>query len=114
MDNPIKQAVEALESILCDPEGKPSVVAASEEDNQIINQSLTALRSIVNTGVCFKGYPVLLGPRNLNGYKPDKIVLTHLDRFLREHFPALDFLVPDGQPFVDGATPPKPKTLEEI
>jgi len=62
---------------------------------------------IVDTGITFKGYPVLLGPRNIDHNKADKFVLTQLDRFLRKHFPSLYYLVANGKTFVRGALPLK-------
>ena len=109
MENPVKQALVKLESVLCDPEGKPTVVGASDEDNSIINQALGILRSVVNTGVVFRGHPVLLGPRNLDGHRPDQLTLTRLDRFLRKHFPGFAGAIADNETLVDAATPP---TLE--
>ncbi len=41
---------------------------------------------IVDTGVRFKGYPVLLGPRDIDHKKADELVLTQLDRFLKSIF----------------------------
>jgi hypothetical protein len=63
----------------------------------------------IDTGVKFRGHPVLLGPRAIDGILPDKLVLTSLDRFLRKHFPDLDYSVACGKPIVTGALPPKPK-----
>jgi len=42
--------------------------------------------TIVDTGVRFKGHPVLLGSTK-SGRKADKLVLTRLDRFLKRHLP---------------------------
>ena len=62
--------------------------------------------NIVDTGVTFKGYPVLLGPRLVDDRTAGKLVLTSLDRFLRREFPYLEFTIADGT-FVKGAMPPK-------
>ncbi len=59
--------------------------------------------NIVDTGVTFKGYPVLLGPRLVDDRTPDKLVLTSLDRFLRKEFPYLDEMIAGNDTFVKGA-----------
>ena len=61
--------------------------------------------NIVDTGVTFKGYPVLLGPRIIDDKTADKLVLTHLDRFLRREFPYLESMIADSETFVKGALP---------
>jgi hypothetical protein len=53
--------------------------------------------NIIDTGVTFKGYPVLLGPRLVDDKAPDKLVLTSLDRFLRREFPYLEFIIAGGE-----------------
>jgi len=63
--------------------------------------------NITDTGLRFKGHPVLLGPSPITNQAADKLTLTRLDRFLRKHFP---FLLDFGQTketLVIGAMPPK-------
>lgn len=64
---------------------------------------------IIDTGIRFRGHPVLFGPRAIDNKIADKLVLTQLDRFLRKTFPSLHFLVADGETYVKGALPPKEK-----
>lgn len=66
---------------------------------------MTRSYNIVDTGVTFKGYPVLLGPRLIDDKTADKLVLTSLDRFLRCEFPYLDNMIAYGETFVKGALP---------
>lgn len=40
--------------------------------------------SIIDTGMRFKGHPILLGSTKL-GHKADKLALTQLDKFLKQH-----------------------------
>lgn len=62
----------------------------------------------VDTGLTFRGYPIWLGPRDIDQKLPDKLVLTQLDRFVREHFPALaKLIVSDDGTIVRGAIPLK-------
>jgi len=63
--------------------------------------------NIVDTGVTFKGYPVLLGPRIVDDKTADKLALTLLDRFLRREFPYLDSMIAGSDTFVKGALPRK-------
>jgi hypothetical protein len=63
---------------------------------------------IIDTGLRFKGHPVLLGPSPITGHKANKLTLTRLDRFLRKHFPFLiDFVGERKETLVNGAIPPK-------
>ncbi|MEE8207894.1 MAG: hypothetical protein V3T88_02920, partial [Nitrosomonadaceae bacterium] len=61
------------------------------------------MSSTTNTGVKFRGHPVLLGPRTSDGRLPDRLILTSLDRFLKRHFPELSSTVEYGEPIVIGA-----------
>ena len=69
--------------------------------------------NIVDTGVTFKGHPVLLGPRIIDDKTADKLVLTQLDRFLRREFPYLELEIADSETFVKGASPPREKTNDQ-
>lgn len=66
---------------------------------------MTRSFNIVDTGVTFKGHPILLGPRRMDDKTADKLVLTSLDRFLRKEFPYLEFTIADGDTFIGGALP---------
>jgi len=59
----------------------------------------------VDTGLVFKGHSILLGPRHSDHRMVDKLVLTQLDRFIREYFPILS----DNEVFVKGALSLKSK-----
>jgi len=62
----------------------------------------------VDTGLVFRGHPILLGPRHIDHVMADKLVLTQLDRFIRKQFPALiAFVASDDEAYVRGALPPK-------
>ena len=61
--------------------------------------------NIVDTGLRFKGYPILFGPSPITGYKVDKLTLTRLDRFLRKHFPFLIDFGEQRETLVNGAIP---------
>ena len=64
---------------------------------------------IVDTGLTFKGHPVLLGPSAMNR-TADALVLTHLDRFLYKRCYTLYRLVCDIHgldTLVTGAVPRK-------
>ncbi len=63
--------------------------------------------NITDTGLKFKGHPVLLGPDPINGNAADKLTLTRLDRFLRKYFPFLLDFGPPRKTLVTGALPPK-------
>ncbi|KKN45289.1 hypothetical protein LCGC14_0684420 [marine sediment metagenome] len=65
--------------------------------------------NITDTGLRFKGHPVLLGPSPISGGKADKMTLTRLDRFLRKHFPFLLDFGEQRETLVNGATSLKSK-----
>ena len=63
---------------------------------------------IVDTGLTFKGHPVLLGPSNPLGRTADSLVLTLLDRYIFKHEPSLYEMVCENtgkSTLVDGAIP---------
>lgn len=63
--------------------------------------------NVTDTGLRFKGHPVLLGPSPITGSKADRMTLTRLDRLLRKHFPFLIDFGPLKNVLVNGASPPK-------
>ena len=56
--------------------------------------------NIVDTGLTFKGHPILLGSRK-NGRKCDELVLMSLERFIEKHFPVYADAVFFGRAFVE-------------
>ena len=69
--------------------------------------------NVTDTGLKFKGYPVLLGPNPITGCKADKLTLTRLDRFLRKHFPFLINFGEQKETLVNGAIPLKSEEGDE-
>jgi len=63
--------------------------------------------NITDTGLRFKGHPILLGPSPITNQTADRLTLTRLDRFLRKHFPFLLGFRQTKEILVMGAVPPK-------
>jgi hypothetical protein len=62
----------------------------------------------VDTGLVFRGYPVLLGRRSRDSMMADGITLTFLDRFLKKHLPPSlidDYPIRYDRYMVKGAKP---------